>query len=130
MSVVNTQVLDTLIKVAKLRPRELTTSAILDQRKSERIKLLPDWKTPETSHIFAENFFLDYFTDDLRKEAGKIFKEAGKIIRIGEFTPLNNLRGFFRVEGEKKDIIIGFTLTPENPPLIQEHHIDSAEKGK
>lgn len=130
MSVVNTQVLDTLVQVAKLRPRELIISSILNQRKEELIKLLPGWEHPETIHIFAENFFLDYFIDDLRKEAGKIFREAGMIKHIGEITPLNNLRGFFRMEGEMKDIEIGFTLTPENPPLIQEYHIEAKEKVK
>ena len=130
MSVVNTQALDTLVQVAKLHPRELTTSAILNQRKNELIKLLPDWKNPEASHIFAENFFLDYFIDDLRKEASRIFKEAGKIKHIGEITPLNNLRGFFRMEGEYKEVEIGFTLTPENPPLIQEYHIEAKGKAK
>ncbi len=130
MSVINVQALDTLVQIVKLRPRELAISSILNQRKEELIRLLPDWKNPEAVHIFAENFFLDYFIDDLRKEAGKIFKEAGKIKRVGELTPLNNLRGFFRLEGENKDIEIGFTLTPENPPLIQEYHIEAKGKAK
>ena len=130
MSVVNTQVLDTLVQVAKLRPRELPISKILNQRKEELVKILPAWENPEAVHIFAENFFLDYFIDDLRKEAGKIFREAGKIKHIGEITPLNNLRGFFRIEGEMKDVEIGFTLTPENPPMIQEYHIEIKEKAK
>lgn len=130
MSVVNTQVLDTLVQVAKLLPRELTISPILNQRKEELIKLLPGWEHPEAIHIFAENFFLDYFIDDLRKEAGKIFREAGKIKHIGQITPLNNLRGFFRMEGETKDVEIGFTLTPENPPMIQEYHIEAKEKAR
>jgi hypothetical protein len=34
------------------------------------------------------------------------------------------------MEGEKSDIEISFTLTPENPPLIQEYHIRERKKGK
>ncbi len=42
---------------------------------------------------------------------------------VHEMQPLNNLRGSFIMEGEKGDIEIWFTFTPENPPLIQEYKI-------
>ena len=122
-SLINLKVLDTLITLAKLQPRQLPASAILNQRKNELINLLPGWKNPEATHIFAENFFMDYFPDSLRKEAAAIFNKAGKIIRVSELIPENNLRGSFIIKGENNDIEISFTLTPENPPLIQEYHI-------
>lgn len=125
---INTKVLDTVVRMANLEPRPLPVSPILNQRKNELIALLPGWENPEKSGIFAENFFMDYFTDSLKKEASAIYKNAGKIIRIHEITPLNNLRGYFLMEGENSNIEIGFTLTPENPPLIQEYHIE--EKAK
>lgn len=103
-------------------------SPILNQRKSELVKLLPDWKGAEKSGIFAENFFADYVIDSLRLEAGKIFTNAGKIIRVHELVPENNLRGSFIMEGEKKNIEVFFTLTPENPALIQEYHIREIRK--
>ena len=127
-SLINTQVLDTLIAMAKLQPHRLPASAILNQRKNELIHLLPEWKNPEETHIFAENFFLDYFPDSLRKEAVSIFNKAGKIIHVEELLPENNLRGSFIMEGEKSDIEINFTMTPENPPLIQEYHIKERKK--
>lgn len=37
--------------------------------------------------------------------------------------PENQLRGSFIMQGEKADIEIFFTLSPENPPLIQEYNI-------
>ncbi len=40
----------------------------------------------------------------------------------------NNLRGSFVMEGEKANIEVSFTLTPENPPLIQEYHIREISK--
>jgi len=129
-SVINMRVLDTLIAFAKLKPRQLSASAILEQRKNELIQLLPEWKNPQATRIFAENFFVDYFTDSLRKEANNIFKKAGKIIHTQYLIPENNLRGSFIMEGENSDIEISFTLTPENPPLIQEYHIKEKKKSK
>ncbi|MBZ5856829.1 serine hydrolase domain-containing protein [Flavihumibacter profundi] len=127
-SSINLQVLDTLISLAKLQPKKIPVSAILDQRKNELIKLLPEWKQAESIPVFAENFFMDYFTDSLRKEAVEIFSRAGKIIHIRELIPENNLRGSFIMEGENSNIEISFTLTPENPPLIQEYHIQEIKK--
>lgn len=130
MNRINTKVLDTLITFAKLQPRQIPVSAILNQRKNELINLLPEWKNPEAKPIFAENFFLDYFPDSLRREATAIFNKAGKIIKINELIPENNLRGSFIMEGENNDIEISFTLTPENPPLIQEYKIKEIKKIK
>jgi hypothetical protein len=42
----------------------------------------------------------------------------------------NQLRGSFIIEGEKINIEIYFTLSPENPPLIQEYHIKELPKPK
>lgn len=81
-SFINLQVLDTLIAIAKLQPRQLPASAILNQRKNKIINLLPEWKNAEATHIFAENFLMDYFPDSLRREAVGIFNRAGKIIHI------------------------------------------------
>lgn len=127
-ALVNRQVLDTLITLAKLKPRQLPVSTILNQRKNELISLLPEWKNAGSTGIFAENFFMDYFPDSLRKEATLIYADAGKILRVRELNAENNLRGSFILEGEKKDIEISFTLTPENPPLIQEYHIREKDK--
>jgi CubicO group peptidase (beta-lactamase class C family) len=120
---VNLQVLDSFITLAKLRPRPVPVSPILEQRKKELATLLPEWEHPEASGIFAVNFFLDYFRDSLRKEARSIFAQAGKIKEIGEMRAENGLRGSFLLKGEKADVEVRFTLTPENPPLIQEYHI-------
>ena len=73
---------------------------------------------------------MDYFPDSLRKEATTLFNKAGKIIKISELLTENNLRGSFIMEGENNDIEINFTLTPENPPLIQEFNMMEKEKIK
>jgi CubicO group peptidase (beta-lactamase class C family) len=120
---INTQVLDTLVAVAGLKPRGSKPSTILLQRQQQLVQLLPHWNSAETSGIFAENFFLDYFTDALRKEATALFEKAGKIVRVGELILENGLRGAFMLEGEKTNLEVSFTLTPEAVPLIQEYHI-------
>ncbi len=120
---VNLQVLDTLIRIAELKPRELPPSAILEQRKNELIKILPDWTNAEKSGLFAENFFPDYPIDSLRKYTREAFEKAGRITRIQEMKPENQLRGRFIMEGEKGNVQIYFTLSPENPPLIQAYDV-------
>ena len=119
----NTQILDTLIALAHLKPIPLKVAPILKERQSQLVALLPTWEKAEASGIFAENFYLDYFLKSLRKEAEEIYQKAGKIIKVGEMIPENNLRGSFIVECENANLEISFTLSPEKPALIQEYHI-------
>jgi len=127
-STINLQVLDTIILLAQLKPRQLPPSFILQQRRDELMKILPGWGNAMSSSIFAENFFMDYPVDSLKKEAATVFAHAGKIVKVNDVIPQNGLRGTFTAEGEKKNIAITFTLTPENPPMIQEYHIKEADK--
>ena len=124
----NFSVLDTLIRLAQLKPRQLPPSKILTQRRDELVKLLPDFTNAASYRIFAENFFSDYFTDTMKKEANEIFTKTGKITKVGEVVPENQLRGYFIMEGEKANVWVSFTLTPENPALIQEYHIRRIDK--
>ncbi len=117
---VNLQVLDKLITAAKLKPRQTPASAILNQRKAELVKLFPNWENAEKSGIFAENFFPDNPIEILRKDFAALYAKAGKIVRVGEMRAENQLRGTFVIEGEKANIEVFFTLSPENPPLIQQ----------
>jgi CubicO group peptidase (beta-lactamase class C family) len=125
---INTQVIDTIIALAALKPKPVAVSPILEKRKSELFQLLPDWNNAARAGIFAENFFLDYFPDSLRKDAQKIFLRAGKVLGVRPLNALNNLRGSFVIEAEKKNIEVWFTLTPEAVPLIQEYRIRELDK--
>ncbi len=125
---VNTAVLDTLVSIGKLQSRKLPVSPILAQRKTEIVALLPDWKNAETSGIFAENFFPDQSAANRRKAVQALYAKIGKVERIGELIPENQLRGHFLLEGEKANIDVFFTLTPENPALIQQ--LDFREVSK
>ena len=125
---VNIQVADTLLRLSGVKPRQLPASAILLQRQNQLLKLLPNWNNPQATGIFAMNFFMDYFPDKLKAEATGIFEKAGIVHHVGEVIPENQLRGYFIMEGEKADIKVSFTLTPENPALIQAYHIELVAK--
>ncbi len=129
-SSVNLRVLDTIIKLTGLQPMQLPPSVILEKRKNELVKILPDWNGAQQSGIFAENFFPDNPIDSLKKQARDIFLKAGKILSVKEMKPENQLRGSFIIEGEEANIEIYFTLSPENPPLIQEYAIKQIERKK
>lgn len=122
-SLINMTVLDTLVTLARLRPRMPASSPVLEQRQKELAAFLPEWEHAAGSAIFAMNFWQDYFVDSLRAEARGLFAQVGKIVRVGPMRPENNLRGSFLLEGEKGVLEVRFTLTPENPAKIQEYHI-------
>lgn len=125
---VNLQVLDLLIKTANLKPRQLPVSDILAKRKAELLNVIPAWENAEKSGIFAENFFPDYPIDLLKKDYAALWAKAGKIVKVGEMIPENQLRGSFTIEGENANILVYFTLSPENPPLIQELRVREVPK--
>jgi CubicO group peptidase (beta-lactamase class C family) len=126
--VINAQVLDTLITLAGLTPRVLPPSPVLQQRKDALVKLLPHWNNAQASGLFAENFFLDNPIDSLRKQAAALFARAGEIKAVHQMVAENNLRGTFVLEGANASLEVFFTLTPENPPLIQEFHLRELKK--
>jgi hypothetical protein len=130
MGFVNLKILDTIVMIAQLQPMQLPPSKILEQRKNDLVKILPDWKNAQQTGIFADNFFPDYPIDTLKKYAKELFAKAGNIVSVQEVKPENQLRGSFLMQGEKTNIEIYFTLSPENPPLIQEYHIREVPKQK
>jgi len=119
-STVNLAVLDTIIALAGLEPRRLPPPEILQQRKNELVALFPDWEGAERSGLFAENFFLDNRPQDLIARTNSLYTEAGAILGVGELVPENQLRGTFTIRGERADVRVFFTLTPEKVPLIQQ----------
>lgn len=116
----NWAVIDLLLTKANLQPRQLPVSAVLAQRKAELVALLPNWANAERSPIFAENFFPDQSVADRRKASQALFAKIGTVKRVGDLIPENQLRGTFRIEGEQGAVNVFFTLTPEQPALIQQ----------
>lgn len=118
---VNLDVLDKLITSAKLKPRELPASAILKQRQAELVKIISanDWDNASKTKIFAENFFPDYPVDILKKTYGDLLAKHGKVVKTGEIRAENQLRGVFTIECEKGKFDVWFSMSPENPALVQ-----------
>lgn len=122
-ALLNNEILPYVVDAAALQPKAFPVSAILKQRQNELMALLPSWEKAEESGIFADNFFSDYFTDLLKGEAEAAFAKAGRIRKVQEIVAENALRGAFIIEGEKANLRVHFTLSPENPPLIQAYSI-------
>jgi CubicO group peptidase (beta-lactamase class C family) len=120
-SSLNTIALDTLVQLASLKPREVVPSQILIQRQKELLQIIASWE--KIPAIFAENFFDDYLMDELKAEAKKLFEQAGNIKSVGKMIAENQLRGYCILEGSKQNLKLSFTLSPENPALIQEYHL-------
>ena len=116
----NFAALDTLVTLAGLRPRAVVPAPILARRKAELAALLPDFNLPANNPLFAENFFLDKDLPDRRQAAQALLAQAGKIISISELEPENQLRGRFRLRGERAEVEVFFTLSPENPARVQQ----------
>lgn len=120
----NSIVLDTLIQLAGIKKRVLPPSEILLKRKEEIMSLIPDWKDAESKNIFAENFWLDEDLDHRKKATAEVFRQAGKIVRVNDINPENQLRGSFIIECENKKVLVYFTLTPEAGAYIQQLDIE------
>lgn len=123
-SAANNHVLDSLLTLPEIKPRQLPPSPILEQRKNELVKVITDWDTAKASGIFADNFFMDYFPVRLKAESAEAFTKAGKLISVSEVVPENQLRGYFILQCENANIKVSFTLSPENPPMIQYYHLE------
>jgi hypothetical protein len=127
MGAVLTAAVDSLLNWAELEPRVLPASPILEKRKQQILSLLPSWKNAKQSGIFADNFFDDYFIADLQKQSGEAFQKAGKIISVSDVVATNQLRGYFIVKGQKSNIKIWFSLSPEPEPKIQAFRIEMTD---
>jgi CubicO group peptidase (beta-lactamase class C family) len=115
----NGQALDTLIYMAGLKPITLPASTILKTRQQEIVDIISTWPDNKMN-IFAENFFMDQSLESWKKSSADILNKIGKVVKVNSIDPENQLRGTFVVEGEKGNLEIFFTLTPERNPLIQQ----------
>ena len=130
MTAMNIRVLDTLVQLAGLTPLQLQPSAILQQRQQQLTAMLPGWDGAAASGIFAENFFPDYPVADLKKQTMTLFAKIGAVKNITPVIPMNQLRGNYIIEGEKGKLRVFFTLSPENPALIQHFEIREVTEKK
>lgn len=116
----NRRVIELLLERGGLKPRTLPASPILQARRDELARILPSWEGATAGRLFAENFFPDNPLHLLKAKSRELFERAGVVTNISGLRPENQLRGTFSFEGERGSVETFFTLTPENPPLIQE----------
>ncbi|MBA4053919.1 MAG: serine hydrolase [Marivirga sp.] len=117
---VNTRALDTLLMISGIKPRELPISDHLKQKKDQVMQLIKSWDEKLGNEILAENFYLDLSREAWIKKSEQILKELGTVTSVSPLIPENQLRGTFTLYGEKSNVKIFFTLTPEHSPKIQE----------
>jgi CubicO group peptidase (beta-lactamase class C family) len=119
MGVPVSNVVDTLIYLADLKKRVFPVSPTLKTIQENLVKMLPNWED-QYDNLFAENFFPDKSKDRWKKETTALFDKIGKVKSISAMRPENLLRGTFTIIGEKGELEVFFTLTPETEAKIQE----------
>lgn len=116
----NSIVVDSLFSRIDFAPRLLPVSDTLQRRKEQLLEVLKSWNEDTERKIIAENFYMDLSRDRWIAESKKLWEQLGPVKSIDPIVPENQLRGRFRIHGEKKDVDIFFTLTPERSPKIQQ----------
>lgn len=121
---INRVIIDRMVNIAELKSRQLPISHILAERKQQllNVMLRQQWTVDQIdlSKVFAANFFDDKSLELRKTEFEAFLKRIGTISTVGELMPKNQLRGRFEVHGEQGKLQVMFSLSPENPPLIQE----------
>jgi CubicO group peptidase (beta-lactamase class C family) len=120
-------VVDTLILLADLKKRVFPVSPTLKAMQENLMKTLPTWED-QYDKLFAENFFPDKSKDRWKKETTDLFAKIGKVKSVSAMHPENLLRGTFTIIGEKGELEVFFTLTPETVAKIQELEVTLKEK--
>ena len=121
---INTTILDKVVTETDLKPRELPVSQILVQRYQQLTSLLIEnqWNIDESqfASLFSENFVDDQSLELRKKSINDLYQEIGQIKNVGSLIAKNQLRAQFFIEGENGTIEVQFSLSPQNPPLVQE----------
>lgn len=121
---INTEVALGLVRRMGLQPKPVEISGILRKRQQELVGFLPNWTSAtDESSVFSSNFFFDYPVTVLQAMCQSVFRQAGNIKSVREVKPENRLRGTFRLECERQDVEVFFSLTPEASPRIQQFSI-------
>jgi len=116
----NVYLLNSIVEQANLEPLPVPVSPILEQRKGELLSVLPEWVGVGESELFAENFFLDHSLQSVKSQTEELFVKIGRITGASAMQQENWLRGSFTLYGEAGQVDVTFTLSPENPPRIQQ----------
>ncbi|PXX30518.1 serine hydrolase [Arenibacter sp. ARW7G5Y1] len=116
-----------LFKTVGLEPRQLPVSEILNQRQEQLTQWIGNWNQEMEDKFLAENFYLDFSRKHRIDQIEEILQKAGKINSVSKLEPINQLRGRFKLEGDKGLVEIFFTLTPEKNPKVQQLDVSFAK---
>jgi CubicO group peptidase (beta-lactamase class C family) len=115
----NYRVIESLMNQGLFVPRSLPVSTILAKRKEQVAELIMHWD-PQLEHkIVAANLYLDISREVRMAEARNLLGQCGEIIAVGPIDPENQLRGSFILEGNKGNVEVFFSLSPEAEPKVQ-----------
>jgi CubicO group peptidase (beta-lactamase class C family) len=120
MSAINGRAMQLLLEKARIPARVPQVSPWL-RRRAEQVAAWIQQGDPATAvAAFAPNLFQDRSEADRRREARELLERAGTIREVTALAPENQLRGRFRMLGDKGGIEVYFTLMPEVEPKVQE----------
>lgn len=126
----NAEVMHLILEKSGIDPRKLPVSGILEERTEQVIRLIRTWDKELGEEILAENFYLDTSREIRMKTANELMASAGRITTIDPLIPSNQLRGTFVMHGEKNNIRVFFSLSPEKVPKVQALNLRTVEKGQ
>lgn len=104
--------------------RTLAVSSILSQRCNQLYEMLSssDWSKFDLPSIFASNFFLDFSLEERVFDLLLALSDQGEIVegQVLVITPESNTQGAFILKCSQGQLKVTMSMSPENPPLIQE----------
>jgi CubicO group peptidase (beta-lactamase class C family) len=120
MTALNAKAMEVLVTGGGLVARMPVASPVLQQRARDLTLLLQTWDPAVMAAALAPNLFQDRDEADWRLEASTLLTQTGAIRSMTPVEAENQLRGRFRLVGERGSIEVYFTLMPEAEPKVQE----------
>ena len=125
----NEEAAEVIFEKSGIEPRELPASDVLRKRAEQVVELIQTWDEELSEEILADNFYLDKSRALRMREAEEALTSAGEITSIDPLVPSNQLRGTFVMHGEREDVEVFFSLSPEPVPKVQALALRTMEEG-
>lgn len=114
-------VFDLLAKTGGLQPREVQPSPALVNAQNAVSQLVSTWDDRLAASIAAENLFLDESRERRRARIDELHAKVGSCRATpGRFENVENaLRGQWRIDCDRGQLLASVTLAPTLPPKVQ-----------
>ena len=110
---------DVLLGTGALQARALPASPVLTATRDALWGLWQKWDDGKFEKLAANNLFLDLPAADRKREIEQVQAQVGKCEAPGDVEAENWLRGQFRMNCERGEVVGSFTLAPTAPPTVQ-----------